>query len=399
MRPALWLGTGLAVLACSGDRERPQLLEDPKPEVEEDAGPRLDLPQAEAGCPVPEEVAQLCGSEVIPVSTEPLNLYFLLDRSGSMSETLDGSLLTRYQAATQAILEVLRTVGHRTHYGLAIAPDPRAAAATCDPGREVLAVTQGDPACFGKAGERGPVLTSLATSLAGLGPEGATPLGATLQSLVETLPELEGETVLILATDGAPNCNADVACDADACIPNIEGFAFDDEDGPIACDEAFNCCDPQLTVPGAGLNCVDSARTETVLGDLLEAGVRTYVVGLPGSEPYRDVLSGFAEAGGADRAGDTRYYAVSDSEELGEVLLDIGLAVTTDCELPLELVPPDRDLVNVYFDANAVPFDEENGWRWLDDGTISLEGEACDELESGNVFGVEVLAGCPSVVR
>lgn len=399
MRPALWLGIGLAALACGGERERPPLLEQPSAENDEDAGPRLELPVAEAGCPVPEEVERLCGSEIIPVTTKPLNLYFLLDRSGSMSEYLDEGSLTRYQAAVEAILEVLETVGHRTRYGLSVAPDPRAVAAMCDPGREVLAVTPGDPACFGKAGERGPVLTSLARDLARLGPQGATPLGATLESLVDTLLDFDGDTVLILATDGAPNCNAEVACNADACIPNIEGFAFDSADGPIACDDSFNCCDPELTVPNARLNCIDAKRTEAALDDLFEAGIRTYVVGLPGSEPYRDILDGFAEAGGAARTGDTAYYAVSDSEELSKVLLDIGLAVTTDCELELELVPPDRDLVNVYFDAEVVPFDEENGWHWLDDGTISLEGEACSELESGNVFGVEVLAGCPSVVR
>jgi hypothetical protein len=242
-------------------------------------------------------------------------------------------------------------------------------------------------------------LSSLYRRLSNVTPGGATPIAAALETLKETLPELEGDTALILATDGAPNCNDALSCDADACIPNIEALRFDSGDGVVTCDDAFNCCDPALVGPGAGGNCVDARRTESLLAELLEAGVETYVVGLPGSEPSQGVLDGFALAGGTERSEATAYFPVGDSQELSDVLLDIGLAVTTDCELTLELRPPDADRVNVYFDAEPVPFDAEDGWHWQDENTIVLEGAACEQLETGDVFGIEVLAGCSTIVR
>ena len=51
---------------------------------------------------------------------------------------------------------------------------------------------------------------------------GSTPTAAALRALKPKLAGLGGKTFAVLLTDGAPNCNARLTCDPDACIPNIE---------------------------------------------------------------------------------------------------------------------------------------------------------------------------------
>jgi hypothetical protein len=403
MRPASWLGFALAVWGCEGEADRPPPLETEPSDAgaNEDGEGGLDL---DAGgdpddCLAIPDAGLTCETEVIPIERERLNLYFLLDRSGSMSEPFEGGRSSKYQVAVGAIVEVLRTIGHRVHYGVTVAPEVTAAPG-CGPGTELFPTIAGDTVCYGHAGEDGPVLSSLRARLGAVPPQGITPIGASLEVLAETLPALEGDTALVLATDGAPNCNDSLSCDAATCIANIEGLSLETTSGIVACDDDFNCCDPVLTeLPGARTNCIDSARPEAAIEELAEAGVPTYVVGLPGSEPYRDVLDGFAEAGMTAREGAIAYYPAADSEALTEALLAIGLAVSVDCEFTLSSGPPDPDLVNVYFDGEAVPLDDEDGWQWASDDTISIVGDACDRLQSGSVFSVQVLAGCPVVVR
>ena len=75
------------------------------------------------------------------------------------------------------------------------------------------------------------------------------------------------------------------------------------------------------------------------------------------------------------------------------------IAATIDCEIRLNEPPPDQELVNVLFDGAPVPFDEEDGWRWVDESTLELVGAQCDLLEGGQVSLVDIVAGCPVVLR
>jgi hypothetical protein len=128
---------------------------------------------------------------------------------------------------------------------------------------------------------------------------------------------------------------------------------------------------------------------------LHDAAIRTFVIGLPGSEDYASVLDAMAEAGGTARSGAPKYFSVDQSAELGDTLLLIGTSLAISCDIDLETEQPDPELVNVYFDAHLVGFDENDGWALTAPDHIRISGDACERLSSGRVFQVQVVAGCP----
>ncbi|HEY3255317.1 MAG TPA: hypothetical protein VGJ91_15265, partial [Polyangiaceae bacterium] len=188
------------------------------------------------------------------------------------------------------------------------------------------------------------------------------------------------------------NCNLGLRCGVDACIPNIEHQSA----SGIVCDDSFNCCAPQVS---AGGDCVDADASEAAVLDYEQAGVDTFVVGMPGSEAYHAMLNRLAVAGNTARPGNTAYYAVSDTDQLDVALRAIGAQVAISCDLPLGEAPENPELVNVYFDDQVVPKNDDDGWRYSGESSIEFVGAACDTLSAGDVLNVQVLSGCPTVVR
>jgi hypothetical protein len=345
------------------------------------------------------------------------NLYFVVDASGSMSGEMnvpnsDNVIPSRYDAARAAIRDVLLNVGHRVNYGAALFPaaDPSGTGPSCPAGEEVFPTQPGDDVSYRISGEVGPVLNSLLTVLRRRAPSGLTPTAATIRELEAKLVSLPGKTYVILLTDGAPNCNATTPCSADACTINIEG----------GCDPAkptFNCCDPSV---GQGyLYCTDADPTIAAVASLAKKKIPTFVIGMPGTIAYQNLLDDVAVAGGTARAAQPYYYPVNGTDDLTQALQDIGLKVSVSCSVALAAPPPDANLVNVYFDKRVVKRDAANGWTWgtADAGPkvsstdaearpdgggptrIDIVGEACDELKRGDVIQLQVVAGCPSAVR
>jgi len=339
--------------------------------------------------------AALCGNQQIPAISNPPNLYFVVDHSGSMDELLPGSAYSKYENARIAISVMLRAIGHRVQYGAALYP-LLANQDGCAPGAQVFPTTAGDPPSYVAHGQIGPHLTELLRRLGDLPPAGGTPTASSLRALEPTIIGLPGpKTYVVLMTDGAPNCNLGLKCSADACIPNIEHESF----GSTPCDANLNCCDSKK-VGDLGLGyCVDADDTEAAVRAYEDAGVDTYVVGMPGSEAYRALLGRLATAGNTARPGDTPYYAVSDTSQLTVALRSIGAQVAISCDLPLTQVPESPELVNVYFDDQVVPNSDRDGWHYTGADSIQFLGAACEKLTSGDVLNVQVLAGCPTVVR
>jgi hypothetical protein len=225
--------------------------------------------------------------------------------------------------------------------------------------------------------------------------DGGTPVAATLDEMRGVLTALDGETYAVLITDGAPNCNEQLSCDAGECIPNIEDLTV----GGLECRGGYNCCDPGNGNRQANLSCVDSQASLDAVQALADAGIGTFVVGMPGSEPYENLLNALAEVGGTARAGATKYYPVADTGALEDALRVIAASVAISCEIPLDYEPPDPDYVNVYFDDALVAYDADEGWQWTADGHVALRGEACEELMSGAVLEVQIYAGCKTIVK
>lgn len=318
------------------------------------------------------------------------NLYFLLDSSGSMSEAMPGLVLQdRLDSARNAIELVLRGLGHRVNYGVSVFPaDPN----SCGPGEEVHATAPGDPVSYAVANKNGPQLTQLVFELHKIAPQGVTPTAAALRALHDTLVDLPGETFLFLLTDGAPNCNEELACEIEQCTANIERAYYSTKD---RCDDSINCCRSDLYGSAA---CLDSQASEDAIAALHDEGVRTFVIGMPGTETYQDLLDTLAIAGGTARGSEGAYYPVTDSEALLDTLQELGGKVSLSCTVELNEVPPDPAQVNVFLDDTLIGFDEVDGWSWLDTGTVQLNGEACELAETGQILQIQVVAGCPVVL-
>jgi hypothetical protein len=328
--------------------------------------------------------------------TDLPNLSFIIDRSGSMGNELAGSGLSKYENARVALWRVLKAIGHRVNYGAAVFPG-LAGDTGCEAGDELMRVAPGDPPSYAREDTTGPRLRDLLDRLTQVGLGDGTPVAPTLDKMLDVLVELEQATYVVLITDGAPNCNADLTCDASGCIPNIEGLFS----GDTECTPSTNCCAPAVSGEFANLSCVDGDASLEAVAALKQAGIDTYVIGMPGSEPYEQLLDEMAVQGGTAReaGGRPRYYPVGDIDALERALKGIAASVAISCEIVLDYQPPDPELVNVYFDEQLVEYDPVAGWEWTADGSVALRGRACEQLSSGDVLEVQVLAGCKTVVK
>lgn len=341
-----------------------------------------------------EEPSGPCGAQTIPAISNPPNLSFIIDHSASMGDPLAGSSLSKYENARIALAHVLKAIGHRVSYGAAIFPG-LAGVTGCEAGDELMKVAPGDPPSYAREGKTGPRLRDLLSRLSIAAVDGGTPAAATLLKMQSTLSKLAGDTFVVLITDGAPNCNPELSCGADACIPNIEGLSS----AGTACSGSVNCCAPSSANPQANLSCVDAQASIDAVRSLRDAGIRTFVVGMPGSEPYEQLLDEMAEVGGTARSGKSKYYPVADTDALEQALTAIAASVAISCDIPLDYEPPDPDFVNVYFDGKLIEYDPETGWEWTEDGHVAIRGAACEELSAGSVLEVQILAGCRTVVK
>jgi hypothetical protein len=364
----------------------------------------------------------VCACVDEPLLGDPPNLFFVLDRSLSMTNAWSGSSASKWVTVVDTITTLVTALGPRANFGAAVFPDPRySSAANCDssnppapcqpcaPGVPVFPGVNGIPVVRGDApaGTPGPVEAALASILNHVGAFGGTPTAATFTGLASTLEALPGKTYVIFATDGGPNCNPGLACGATSCTANIENDIGCPPSGPP------NCCDPSSTTPGANLNCLDEAATVAAVQAIADAGIPVYVIGVPQSEPYSDVLNALAMAGRTARdtdagATETQYYAASgtDPSALLTALKQIAAKITGTCTLLLDHPPPDPSLVNVFFDGSPLPKSGPDGWTLTtakgDAGsttTVTVEGASCQKILDGDVLDVRVVAGCPTVTQ
>jgi hypothetical protein len=378
---------GLALLhvqACASDHRPPYIKDtplqgaDPRDDRDEDAAADEQIitpPADNSGSGACETVVEL------PV-VKP-NFYFVIDASGSMLDPMPGEIVNRYQSATFAIEDMLRGVQTRVNFGAAIFPNPFDGA-SCNAGMEVFGLGTN------KSPTEGSSLEALLVALSQYVPEGGSPVSSTLAAIQPGLRSLEGQTYVFLLSDGAPNCNVNVNCSADECIPNIEGVSFE---GGITCDETTNCCQPGW-LPHL---CLDEDATNEELAALADADIPTYVIGMPGSDTYSDILGRMAEAGGTARQdGSLLYYQIADAPGLGATLTKLSDEILIDCKLALDFAPTAPELVHVYAAEEELTTD---GWEMTDDQTIELLGETCERWKAGELPDVRVRQTCTAPLR
>lgn len=342
------------------------------------------LPSDDAG-PPPLDAQGLCGNQVHQIITEAPNVYFVIDASGSMGSAVSGG--TRSTVVRKAAVDLVRNLGALINIGAALFPVDATSADQCATGAEVMPVMPGDP--YSGSNLDGPTTNKFKHAIA-VDPAGGTPLSATLVKLEPSLAALPGKTVVLLVTDGGPNCNAGASCDASGCEANINGCT-----GDACCNPGGNCCAPQGAAGPEG--CVDRQAAVDALKAYAAASLPVYVIGIPGSEAYSSVLEQMAFAAGTAQPGKPFYYAVGALDNLGSVLGDIA-AVAISCVFTLEDPPQDAGQTNVYLDGVVLPADLNNGWRFMDPDLTRIEllGDACKDLKSGQIKSVQIVSGCPT---
>jgi len=338
---------------------------------------------------------QACATTRQEAKLAPANLLFVIDKSGSMNcnppegdEALnarcanfpvkeDPSLPSKWEVTTEALANALDTLALQPNVRVGMNLFPRDSSCSVEASPNVDVATL-------DAAQR----ESIGDVLSETSPAGETPIaGATILSyahLSEALREgeLDGNIFVVLLTDGAETCK-------ESELPKLL-----EEDVPNA--RLFN--------------------------------IRTFVIGAPGSENARSLLSQMAFVGGTASSADCNHSDAAPDEgdchfdmttsadfaaDLDAALQEISRTKVLSCEFEVPENPDgggvDLNKVNVTFqpgggEVEEIPkdtsaeCDEAAGWQYSADRTkIVLCGDVCDRVQDDAEGQVRIVLGCPTI--
>ncbi len=371
-----------------------------------DAGPGMDSETGEDNC----------AAAPYDIVINPINMLIVLDRSRSMLDTVsDGGL--DFATITQDAINdlVLANEGKGLiNFGLNVFPslsckcigDICPEEYTCVPAGSIESGAASVPLV-----EIGPNRAAeIAIQLASAGTCGGTPICKSLEWAKAYLADLPSElaqlpTYVLLATDGAPNCNTG--------------------GNPGTCD----CTLPNDAQCWDGNQCLDDVCSMNQAAQLKNGSVNTFVIGV-GDEAakWEPVMNGIAQSGGTGT-----YYPANNPTTLQAALENI-INTINPCtfEVPWASVPVMSDNGPVHKACNKVKVigapdktqpvsnkeinyswdcSDQNGWRFkgldkelkpdeedttpLDQcSTIELCADSCDKLRKRQYEQISATFGC-----
>ena len=312
-----------------------------------DGAPGDATAEADAGPPM---VDATCGGQPLDLTYVPPNMGIILDRSCSMTKKLQGSQVTKWQAAVAALDHVLSSYATTVRWGLTMFPDTIGDACTQDESQMPIA-----------AGQASAISTLLDASLDSSDTNYpkfpcVTNIddGVARAALDPALTQSNRSSFLMLITDGAQSQGCDV---------------------------------------GGG-----DAGTEAAIHDLYaNRHIPTYVVGF-GSQVDAAELTTLAVKGGVPASGATKYYSADTAADIDNVFQSIATQLVS-CTYKVDQVPPDLDETYVVYSGNElVPRDTTHaaGWDYnATNMTITMYGSYCDRLKDHTVTHIDVTFGCP----
>lgn len=330
-------------------------------------------------------------------------MLLVVDSSGSMTDPPVAGAATKWAILQTALQQSLTANKDLINFGLLLYPYKQGGLgpnASTDMTAACAVPTSATEAVNIPIGAGSAAVNAIIQKLSVQEPKGGTPTADALNRAYDYFAGgdgklLQGTRWVVLATDGGPNCNPALSCNADRCTQNMDG------DCPSG-----NCCAGTF-----GAICLDDAETKKAILKLNQLGVKTFVIGIPGSEAYASVLNECAVTGGVPAAGATSYYAVSAANALND-LTDAFSKITTQlvrsCDIPLKETPKvGPDQINVAIDcvpvhaATAIPDGGAGDGFYIDfaqtPAHLKLVGATCDRIMATGANKVDVIAGCPRI--
>jgi hypothetical protein len=310
-----------------------------------------------------------CKPGRFPFERAIAQLMFVLDRSGSMAFALDGTqpvggvlppgIPSRWQVLhgglTKAIVPFDTTIAMGAKFYPEVSPP--------GPGDPDACLTDLGVGLAPAPGNATQILDTFDTTE----PKGGTPTSEAIRLAAQYLSTARGVArTMILATDGAPNCNPDL--DQESCLCTVMLAS-----GTEVCKGAPD-----------GSNCLDDTRTISVVKNIFETQkIPVYVLGIGGAEQlaFLRVLDDMAVAGGRAKPTSPKHYSVQTEAEMNAALASISSSVA-QCTFLTPSAPTDPSAITVEIDGQRIPRDttHTNGWDWVDQayGTLAFFGAACD---------------------
>jgi hypothetical protein len=348
-----------------------------------------------------------CATAAFKGDLLPASLLFLVDRSGSMNCNLppttnsadcenkpvavDPAQPTKWSVIKSAMGSAFDSLGSlpNTSVGLTFFSTDDVCGATSTPNvaLQLLSTTQVD---------------ALKGALANVTPRGGTPIvGTTILGYKHLHQEAKapGNRFVVLVTDGADSC--------------FDKYAASGVTGDVV-----------------------ARLLDTEIPKAISVNIKTFVIGAPGSEPARGLLSKIAFKGGtaatancdhdsADpQAGTACHFDMTQTKDFAKDLSDALTRITGQTAMTCEFAVPqtnqdgtpvDKTSINVdYYKAGSTTDKDElyrddtkpcdsgaDGWQYTspDETQIRLCGTVCDQVRADTKAQVVVSVGCAPRVR
>jgi hypothetical protein len=335
---------------------------------------------------------EVCAESDYPIVLEKIDVMIVIDRSNSMESFWD--------PVGDAIAQVVKETSERINFSAMFFPTLQCKSGDNGGDKECLGPQTGStpeeiPAIPFGTPDADQVLSAAFDTYKYCG---GTPTAETLKVTKDYMTTVNDGLAhyVMLATDGAPNCN-----------PNHETDDMFDSDSEVNC-----ICTDGGQYCGATA-CLDDVETCTAAEALYNAGYPMFVVGYQVPAQWVETMNAIADKGSG---GQSDYYPVEDPQDLIDAFQKI-LDDLVSCEFKVdwdELDDNNADLDNIDFFCKEHPDDTinqdnwiesldeckdgEEGWIWVDGETVQLCDATCQELKDGVCTNVVLTVGCENII-
>jgi hypothetical protein len=323
---------------------------------------------------------QVCAGESAGAELAPSILQLLVDTSGSMDQDAPGGQRTKWEVTRSSVLDAIAGMPTTTTLGVVFYPNVPNDTRPCFDQRTAVSLNI-------LSADGSQQRQQINNAFSRQRPQGGTPTHDAYRYAINQVKGINvaGARFVVLITDGTPTYS-------------------------VGCVGTGMQTDP-----------VDSSPLIVEAASAFATGLRTFVIGSPGSEDARVNLSRMAEAGGTARPGCSHdgpnycHFDMTRERDLGAGLssaleLISGVALSCYYEIPQPPNGAQLDLgkVNVLFTPAGGP--EElilqspdqgcsEGWQYTDgNNRIQLCGSTCDRVRDSN-GGLTLEFGCATQVR